>query len=348
VSYADMMTLLMVLFIVMFAISQVDQKKFAALKTGLSAGFGAPVAILNGGDAVLDPGGAVAPDSVNLDGAAKGEKAQAPIPDAQKVDPQTVVQLAEATSKAQVAKEVAELEQAREELKAALAEAGLPDAASFRFDERGLVVTIATDEVLFGSGSASLQPTGRRILDALAPTLKKVPNRVSVDGHTDSRPISTAQFPTNWELSTARATGVLRYLSSRQHIPATKMSATGFAETHPLGSNGTASGRALNRRVEIVVIAQLDNSQGRAVEQLADEHEDEAAQAEAKRQAAATLKAAADKAAAESKTAKEKAAAAEEAARSAALRAHAAEEAAESSTDASRSESSSAGTSGDH
>src|SRR5690349_23012994 len=70
VSYADMMTLLMVLFIVMFAISQVDQKKFNALKTGLAAGFGAPVAILTGGDALLTPGGSVAPDSVNLAGAA--------------------------------------------------------------------------------------------------------------------------------------------------------------------------------------------------------------------------------------------------------------------------------------
>ena len=70
-----MMTLLMVLFIVMFAISQVDQKKFMALKTGLSAGFGAPVAMLNGADAMLDVGGSVAPDSVNLAGSAGGPKA---------------------------------------------------------------------------------------------------------------------------------------------------------------------------------------------------------------------------------------------------------------------------------
>src|SRR4051794_37528300 len=74
VSYADMMTLLMVLFIVMFAISQVDQRKFAALKTGLEAGFGTPVAMMPGGDAMLDPGGNVAPDSVNLAGTAAGTK----------------------------------------------------------------------------------------------------------------------------------------------------------------------------------------------------------------------------------------------------------------------------------
>lgn len=316
VSYADMMTLLMVLFIVMFAISQVDQKKFAALKTGLSAGFGAPVAILSGGDAMLDPGGAVAPDSVNLAGAAKGEKPQAPVPEPQSpVNPEAVAELVEATSKAQVAKEVSELEKAREDLKAALKAAGLPDAATFRFDERGLVVTIATDEVLFGSGNAQLRPQGKRILSALAPTLTKVPNKISVDGHTDSLPIHTASFPSNWELSTDRATGVLRYLISKHAFPPTKLSATGFADTKPLRPNTTPAGRALNRRVEIVVVAQVDDSANQALAELAQEHEAAAAEAAAKRKQAAAAKAAAAKAAAESKAAADRAKAAEEAAK---------------------------------
>jgi chemotaxis protein MotB len=266
VSYADMMTLLMVLFIVMFAISQVDQKKFMALKTGLSAGFGAPVAMLNGADAMLQVGGSVAPDSVNLSGSAGGPKA--PEIATTSVNPEAVAELQKATEKAAVAKEVGKLKKAQEELKKALAKAGLKDAANFRFDERGLVVTIATDKVLFVSGDATLSPEGRRILATIAPTLKSLPNRLSVDGHTNSIPISTERFPSNWELSTDRATGVLRFLASSQGIPADRMYATGFADTKPLVKKSDPRANVRNRRVEIVVLAALDNAAGRAVATL--------------------------------------------------------------------------------
>jgi chemotaxis protein MotB len=268
VSYADMMTLLMVLFIVMFAISQVDERKFAALKTGLAAGFGAPVAILTGGDQLLDPGGAVAPDSVNLAGAAGGKTPSAALDPSRAVQPEQVSQLARAQEQAQVAKEVETLAKAQEELKKALAAKGLSKGASFRFDERGLVVSIATDDVLFGSGGATLSPKGRRILDAIAPSLEKLPNRLSVDGHTNNIPIRTAQFPSNWELSADRATGVLRYLRSAHGLPFGRMSATGFADTHPLLPASDPRSISANRRVEIVVIARVDDSAGRAIAEL--------------------------------------------------------------------------------
>jgi chemotaxis protein MotB len=268
VSYADMMTLLMVLFIVMFAISQVDQKKFMALKTGLSAGFGAPVAILTGGDQLLDPGGGVAPDSVNLSGSTGGRSPSAMIDPQTAVNPDKVAQLARATSRAQVAEEVKSLQQARTELTKALRRAGLLEGAAFRFDERGLIVSIATDQVLFDSGSARLRPQGRRILDSVRPTLLHLPNRLSIDGHTNSLPIATAQFPSNWELSTDRASGVLRYLASRHGVPVDRMSATGFADTHPLLPDTDRRALTANRRVEIVVLARVDNSAGRAVAEL--------------------------------------------------------------------------------
>jgi chemotaxis protein MotB len=272
VSYADMMTLLMVLFIVMFAISQVDQRKFAALKTGLTAGFGAPVAILSGGDQLLDPGGSVAPDSVNLAGSAGGKERNAQInPQVSSVDPQKVAKLAEATEKAQVAKEVKNLKDAEKKLKAALKKAGVPKGATFRFDERGLVVSVATDNVLFGSGSADLQSGGRRILNTLAPTLKRLPNRLSIDGHTNSIPISTSAFPSNWELSGDRAAGVLRYLRGHAGIPYSRMSATGFADTKPRLPGSDPRSVAVNRRVEIVVLARVDNSAGRAVASIGNE-----------------------------------------------------------------------------
>jgi chemotaxis protein MotB len=274
VSYADMMTLLMVLFIVLFAISQVDQKKFASLKTGLSAGFGAPVAIMPGADALLDPGGAVAPESVNISGSTGGAKANANInPQVAEINPEAVSKLAKATSAAQVKKEVQNLEKARKELKKALVKAGLPNGATFRFDERGLVVTIATDNVLFTSGSDQLQAQGRRILDALAPTMRKLPNQLSIDGHTNSIPINTPQFRSNWYLSSDRANGVLQYLHDQDQLPYRRMSATGFADTRPRLPPGNPRSVSVNRRVEIVILARLDNSAGRAVQELGENAE---------------------------------------------------------------------------
>ena len=275
VSYADMMTLLMVLFIVMFAISQVDQKKFAALKTGLTAGFGAPVAILTGGDQLLDPGGAVAPDSVNLSGSASGEKRSTAIdPQLSDVNPQKVAKLATATEQAQVKQEVSNLKKAEQQLKQALRKAGMPEKASFRFNERGLVVTVATDNVLFTSGSAQLEPQGRQILDALSPTLDTLPNRLSVEGHTNSIPIHSEQFPSNWELSGDRASGVLRYLHATAGIPYDRMSATGFADTQPRLSPRDPRSVNVNRRVEIVVLARVDDAAGRAVQALGNAPDD--------------------------------------------------------------------------
>jgi chemotaxis protein MotB len=267
VSYADMMTLLMVLFIVLFAISQVDQKKFAALKTGLSAGFGAPVEILPGATSLLDPGGAVAPESVNLAGSAGGKSTTANINPQVATDPSTatIAKALAQKSKAEVAKEANNLKEAQRKLKAALKKAGLPKSATFRFDERGLIVTIATDNVLFKSGSDELQPQGRKILNTIAPTLLKLPNRLSIDGHTNSVPIHTEQFPSNWYLSSDRANGVLQYLHNNDGLPYGRMQSTGYADTEPRVAKSDPKALTVNRRVEIVVIARVDDSLGKAI-----------------------------------------------------------------------------------
>jgi chemotaxis protein MotB len=265
ITYADMITLLMVLFIVMFAISQVDQKKFMELRDGLSAGFGAPVTMLSGSDGMLNNGDSVVSQSMTVPGQNLGRGSDS---QDSTVDPSAVAELAQSTQEAQVAEEVARLKEARQDLEEALAAAGEKDGSSFRFDERGLVVSIATDKVLFVNGSAELTTQGRAILDALGPTLRELPNRLSIDGHTNRLPINTDRFPSNWELSTARATGVLRYLSSREDIPVSRMSATGFADTHPLVQHSDPRSLTVNRRVEIVVVAAVDDSQGRAVASL--------------------------------------------------------------------------------
>lgn len=111
------------------------------------------------------------------------------------------------------------------------------------------------DSVLFDSGSADLKPDGRALLARIAEVLTNSAYPVSVEGHTDNAPIHTARFPSNWELSTSRATMVTRYLIE-QGIATARLRATGFADTQPLSANDTAAGRARNRRVSLVV--QLD------------------------------------------------------------------------------------------
>ena len=121
-------------------------------------------------------------------------------------------------------------------------------------ERRGLVVRVLTDKLLFDSGQATLKPGGLRLLDEIANLLNvDQTHPIVVEGHTDNVPIATAQFPTNWELSTARATTVVRYLITRG-VDRYRLGAVGYADLHPIASNATAAGRALNRRVEIVLM----------------------------------------------------------------------------------------------
>ena len=109
-----------------------------------------------------------------------------------------------------------------------------------------------SSEILFGSGQAELEDAGLEVIDRLIPALASNRHRILVEGHTDDRPIRTERFPSNWELSASRASSVVRYLQL-SGIDAARMSATGFADTRPLGDNSSESGRASNRRVELVM-----------------------------------------------------------------------------------------------
>jgi chemotaxis protein MotB len=253
VSYADMVTLLMCLFIVLFAMSQVDKAKFAALASGLSASFGAPITALPGttppGSQVLD----ALPAPVNIAaGIAPQQKAA-----------QSDVDAAAAQAAAERAKRVAteaksaydELAAARDKINAALTAAGYPDAARYQIDERGLVVHIVADAVLFDAEKADLRPDGTKILDAVAPTLKSLRNQFRVEGHANRIPVDPqGPWPSNWELSAYRATTVLRYLAA-DHVPEPRMSAAGYSSTQPLVPYTDPTALTANRRVDIVVLS---------------------------------------------------------------------------------------------
>lgn len=116
----------------------------------------------------------------------------------------------------------------------------------------GHVNLVIKDDVLFEVGSARLTPGGRAVLGHVAGMLKRLDSPVSVEGHTDNTPIHTARFPSNWELSTARATHVTRFLIG-QGVAAGRLRAIGYGDTRPVAGNATAAGRAQNRRVVLVL-----------------------------------------------------------------------------------------------
>jgi chemotaxis protein MotB len=252
VSYADMMTLLLVLFIVLYAMSQVDKSKFAALAKGLSESFGAPISV--------QPG--PTPDGSVLDGLPGAVDLASAIPPNPTVS-EAQVDSAAAAAAAERAKRIAaeaqaaydELAAARDALDAALKEAGYADAARFEIDERGLVVHIVADEVLFDAEEAVLRPEGGALLSGVAPTLIGLPNVLRIEGHANHLPVTRGgPWPSNWELSGYRASTVLRYLAG-DGVPEARMSATGYSSTRPLVPESDPHALSVNRRVDIVVLS---------------------------------------------------------------------------------------------
>jgi chemotaxis protein MotB len=255
VSYADMVTLLMCLFIVLYAISQVDKAKFAALASGLSASFGAPITALDGANSqksVLD--GLPAP--VNI-AAGVGETKTSSGVSQQQVDAaaaQAALQRA-ANVQAEAATAYDQLAAARAAIDKALTAAGYSGAATYQIDQRGLVVHVIADKVLFDEAKADLRPDGAALLDAVAPTLTSLPNQLRVEGHANKTPVDPkGVWPSNWELSAYRATTVLRHLAG-DGIPDTRMSAAGYADTEPLVPYTDPTAMTVNRRVDIVVLS---------------------------------------------------------------------------------------------
>jgi chemotaxis protein MotB len=230
VSYADFITVLMALFIVMFALSNADKDKFNAFASGMDELPGAGTSLLEGGALLTASAPSMDPQS---------QAARAALEE----------KLAEQAASSQ---EVADLLEARKAIEQALVDKGMAGAVRFRLDERGLIVSVVTDDVLFELGQASLRPAGTKVLDAIAPALNALPNAISVEGHTDDLPIR-GRFPSNWELSAERATSVLRYLLEAHRLPAQRVSAAGYADQRPLTPN-TPAGRAANRRVEVVLL----------------------------------------------------------------------------------------------
>jgi chemotaxis protein MotB len=209
-TYADMITLMLALFIILFAMSTISKVKVQEFAKQVTAGF----------DNVW---------SVNQppSGGTNGEQsfnASANIPAIQK-----------------------ELQRYVEQHK-------LQNEVQVHMDHRGLVITLLSDKSYYSSGSAELRPETLPILDEINSFLKKNQQLIRVEGNTDNVPISTAQYPTNWELSTARAVNVVRYMVEHDKMDPTRISAAGYGEWRPRRPNDSDADRQQNRRVDVVLL----------------------------------------------------------------------------------------------
>ncbi|MQA34538.1 OmpA/MotB family protein [Modestobacter roseus] len=255
VSGFDMMTLLFVLFVVLYAMSSIDLAKFTAFANGAREGAGAPVTILNDGaaiDAPVENDSPLKPVQVAADAAIDGTEQTA----AEQAAAEAVAQQQARQTAAEAQGAYDQLAAARAALQEALAAAGMSGAAEFVIDERGLVVHVVSDPVLFAPESAVLQPQGAVVLDAMAPTLAALPNQIEVEGHANSLPVTPGgPWPSNWELSAIRATTVLRHLTETDGLPDDRLSAAGYSSTRPLVPDSDPSYVTVNRRVDVILLS---------------------------------------------------------------------------------------------
>jgi chemotaxis protein MotB len=243
VSFADMMTLLFCLFMVLFAISSVNTSKFEALQLALQDAFSGK--ILSGGKAVMTTG------------STESTSPSTPEPPLPAIQPVVAINQTASQSSAEAAKKAQKEQEDFKRLKRRIDElakaAGV--AANVRTEIRlqGLVIELLTDKVFFASGSARLHPSATRLLEKVAGVIAgEARHPVVVEGHTDSQPIATGQFPSNWQLSGDRAAAVVQNFAANGVLER-RLSLTGYASERPKATNATPQGRARNRRVDVVL-----------------------------------------------------------------------------------------------
>lgn len=255
VTYADMVTLLMVLFIIMFAMSNIDSEKYEQLKEGLANGFGRSTQILSGSSPMLDDQG---PTSSGADVMDQSLVTNMPANQAQAVKNavSAAQQQANQRTYADAQAQVKSLLELWHKIQQALAKQGLADDAQASIDERGLVVSLVSRHVVFHANLADLTARGARVVDAIAPVIAGIKEPVEIDGHTNQVKVKPKYYPDDWGLSTERALTVLRRLSGVHHIPASRLRAVGFGHTKPLIDPKQPGSQKINKRVDIVVLSQ--------------------------------------------------------------------------------------------
>jgi chemotaxis protein MotB len=237
VSYADFITLLFAFFVVLYASSQADKKKAAQVAASIKGAF-QQMGVFTGS----------APDDLGVPGSPG-----VPHPELTGT-PLKVVKVAAAEGHDdRPGGYGVDVDELRHELESALGDEIKKHEVQMRVTPEGLVVSLR-EVGFFNSGEADLLEDGQATLARIATILGGKGFEIRVEGHTDNIPIHTAQFKSNWELSTARATQVVSLLIEKYSFDPLLVSAAGYAEYRPIGSNDTPQGRAANRRVDLVVV----------------------------------------------------------------------------------------------
>jgi chemotaxis protein MotB len=235
-TYSDMITLLMALFMVLFSISSVNTSKYKSLQASLQDAFSGK--ILSGGKSIVE----------------SGSDGQSPNPTATPAIVPIKPQVGQTSTSSQKVKDDREFRKIKREIDAYARRHGLSNQLQTVIARRGLVVRLLTDRVVFDPGQATLKPAAGPLLTGVSHALEiDKTHPIMVEGHTDNVPISGSQFPSNWELSTARASVVVRFLL-HTGIDKFRLGAAGYANLYPVASNSTEIGRSKNRRVEIVLL----------------------------------------------------------------------------------------------
>lgn len=200
VSYADFVTMLLALFMVMYAIVRVDNQKLSEFQNRIQKTFGKDVNVTKY--------------------QANGYNSKFVNPDIEKLFKENISQ---------------------------------SKSIKLLYGNKGLTIRIS-DKLLFDEGSADIKPEALNTLAEIEKVLTKIDNPVIIEGHTDSTPIQNVKYPSNWELSTARATNIISYMIKKGHMTPKRLCAVGYGEYMPIADNTSVSGRMLNRRVDIIVL----------------------------------------------------------------------------------------------
>ena len=213
-TYADLITLLLAFFIMMYVFSKKDAQKYDEVASHLKT-------IFSGGTGLAGKGSVTAASPIDMPskGASSGE-----------IKRQLESELMDSNRNKPGGENISVLS-----------------------DERGVVIRVL-DKAFFDEGKAELKDGAKGALDKIVPIIKSVDNHVRIEGHTDNVPINTNEFKSNWELSVRRATEVVRYFVEKRGLPPERISATGYAEYRPIVQNNSPKNKSLNRRIEIIVV----------------------------------------------------------------------------------------------
>jgi chemotaxis protein MotB len=235
-----MVTLLLTFFIMLFSMATIDKNKFTDIAKSLSNSL----MNLSTGESILDSSGKsiITVDFVNPSDKNLPEQKEKYIESAEEmvIDAQRQIHNME-------------MDIAKDEIRQAVEAQGIGEKVEI-VEEKDYILVRLESEVFFDSGSADIRPGGFLVLQQFAEILRNIDNEILVSGHTDNVPINTPLYKSNWELSTARATTVVRYFTETLGLDPVKFTATGNGEFRPIGDNNTAEGRQRNRRIEIMIM----------------------------------------------------------------------------------------------